>query len=1480
MADNTTKVTYQAAANFSALSRAITNLRRQIKGLRDDQAAFNAESAAGSLSAAAASDRNTKSTQAESAALSDTKGIIEGVTAALTNAIKARDDHAAASKQMSDSDKAATGTSQALEGAVGRVESALGKAASAFDRATAASKRNRSENNQNTSSQTKLISGTQRVLGAFQKLGSYKPDIVPPFIALIPALAGVIALVNPLIGGLASVAAAAGGFASNIGSLAGAALGVVPALAGLLSLVGALKVAFGGIGNVFKQYSAMKKATGGGGGGGGGGDKQIEISQAEKVARANEKYAESIQNVQFAEEDLTAARKDYIQRLNELQKAVDRAAASQKRAAANEQLAQENYANVLADPGSTKGQKMDAAVSVTEAKESVQDTNDTNKQNAADLAAMKKTGINGDRQVIEAQRAVTQAIYDERDAQIAVLNAQKGTTAAAGAGAAATAAYQDALDKLSPSARSVVLQLIAMQGAWDKLQRTVQEAFFSKVVGDIQLLRKLFPPVTSLLSDFAGVAGTVADTFLKMVTSTAWTDDIVTFGKEASPAVKDIGDGLMNILNGFRNIAIAALPFTKEIIKDLVGITEKFKNFTDTARANGSMAAFLETVRARLERWGRILINVGTIVLNYGRALSGLGDDLTKALEKTTGSWAKSSQSAAAKGSPFQKYLHDIKPLLKNINGLIGDFFGWLGKTASSKGFIGQMNDIVTVFRKDLGPAIGDILDTLSKTGIGTSLVKTIGAIVKTISTVLDNGGATALKTFFGFLQKIVELIGKAASLPGGGAVIATLVTSLGALAAITFVGKFTGLFTLFGWLLRIAKSGPVSALFKNLKGLGKVKGPDGTYSSGRGETTKTSKIDKGSKGGSAAGDVAGALESGAGNETKTSTSRAAQAARGAATSDIERSAERAAGRSGLAGRVIGGAASLALGGGAARAVSAARGAGSAVARGARDVEHYSETVDRGHFTATPLKTARRGLSGAYKITDAAEAVGKAGRGARALGLLGRGAMTAARGVGVGALASVAGEIGGDAIANGAPKGSRGASRRVGGAILSGTASGAGTGATFGAGVGSIVPGIGTAVGAGAGAAIGGAVGGASAFFAASPKDKAKFLADLKSFFTKDVPAFLAGIGPGVWKGLQSFDGWLTNGWAAAQKWFANLPYAAGYAVGQLWGDVQNLGDWLVSTWNSAGKYLQELPGNVVRNAGNIWRGLKNLGAWWTETAWPSFVGFIKSLPGNIVRNAGNIWRGLKSLGTWWKETAWPGFLGYLKGLPHQVSSNAGNIWSGLKSLGGWIGDRTRELKNWAVGLPGQVGGWVGNLFSNVAAGFAAGNADTHPAAKKSSKKKKRHNGGPIFRDDGGTVPGSGNSDTVPAMLTPGEFVVRKAIVARFGADNFARLNSGVLSYAQLLQRQIKSGKITKAEASSGVEFLTRGQLVPGRGSSGFPGGTVSAPVRTPPALGGSSGTQSVTYYVTVNNPVPEKASESLPKSIRKSAYISSVHGQ
>ena len=44
----------------------------------------------------------------------------------------------------------------------------------------------------------------------------------------------------------------------------------------------------------------------------------------------------------------------------------------------------------------------------------------------------------------------------------------------------------------------------------------------------------------------------------------------------------------------------------------------------------------------------------------------------------------------------------------------------------------------------------------------------------------------------------------------------------------------------------------------------------------------------------------------------------------------------------------------------------------------------------------------------------------------------------------------------------------------------------------------------------------------------------------------------------------------------------------------------------------------------------------------------------------------------------------------------------------------------------------------------------------------------------------GGLVPGAGNQDTVPAMLTPGEVVISKPAVEKFGASNLLRLNENV----------------------------------------------------------------------------------------------------
>lgn len=48
----------------------------------------------------------------------------------------------------------------------------------------------------------------------------------------------------------------------------------------------------------------------------------------------------------------------------------------------------------------------------------------------------------------------------------------------------------------------------------------------------------------------------------------------------------------------------------------------------------------------------------------------------------------------------------------------------------------------------------------------------------------------------------------------------------------------------------------------------------------------------------------------------------------------------------------------------------------------------------------------------------------------------------------------------------------------------------------------------------------------------------------------------------------------------------------------------------------------------------------------------------------------------------------------------------------------------------------------------------------------------------------GGSVPGTGDQDTVPRTLDAGAFVIRKAAVRKYGAGTLAQLANGVARFA------------------------------------------------------------------------------------------------
>jgi TP901 family phage tail tape measure protein len=105
----------------------------------------------------------------------------------------------------------------------------------------------------------------------------------------------------------------------------------------------------------------------------------------------------------------------------------------------------------------------------------------------------------------------------------------------------------------------------------------------------------------------------------------------------------------------------------------------------------------------------------------------------------------------------------------------------------------------------------------------------------------------------------------------------------------------------------------------------------------------------------------------------------------------------------------------------------------------------------------------------------------------------------------------------------------------------------------------------------------------------------------------------------------------------------------------------------------------------------------------------------------------------------------------------------------------------------------------TGILGSAVRKGFGGSTKETLLAAKR-----------------GGPVPGSGSGDIVPAMLEPGEFVIRKSAVQAFGAGNLAGIN-----------------KYANGAGKKGVTAETKPKIIRANIGQIFPSGTPSGPTTT-----------------------------------------------
>lgn len=395
-----------------------------------------------------------------------------------------------------------------------------------------------------------------------------------------------------------------------------------------------------------------------------------------------------------------------------------------------------------------------------------------------------------------------------------------------------------AMEKLSPAARAFVQETLNIAPAWREVRAAVQEAFFAQLAGDMERLTRAAPALKTALSGIAAALGDVASKAVGVVSSGPWSQDFITMGESSSRVIRLIGDGLIFLMTALKDVSVAAGPFLERLSAGFREGAANFALLVAEGRKSGSLAAYLDRAGDSLAQWWRIAKNIVATIVNYASAAREFNQWTTDGFESLSKSWRKASQDAKKEGSPYKRYLEEIKPLLVETRGLFGDFFRWFKAQAMDSGNIAAMQRLVELIRTELGPALGDIIETLADSGIGESLIQALSSIIQAIDDFLAHGGAAAFQAFWELTAGIFEFFASVIrSLPMG--VVKTLATTLAVISALKFFGiydlaKGLGLLLARAGLLRAFSTalGGMATQFTILQRAANVAGTGGFFTS------------------------------------------------------------------------------------------------------------------------------------------------------------------------------------------------------------------------------------------------------------------------------------------------------------------------------------------------------------------------------------------------------------------------------------------------------------------------------------------------------------------------------------------------------------------------------------------------------------------------------------------------------------------------
>jgi len=526
-------------------------------------------------------------------------------------------------------------------------------------------------------------------------------------------------------------------------------------------------------------------------------DAQRSAVDAIISARRSERSYEAAQrNTKKVIEDVTKAREDAIEALQQLRFETEGGALSEKRARLEFEKTRDALQRVQDLPPNSRA-RQEAELAFAEADLNLRKAIDRNKdlkaeekKKTVEVAKLRATDIMKTQEVvdavqneadarIDASRAIADALQAQKDADqsaadiksgkafrdinrtladanAAVKEAKKDLEDAKGGGGAADA-FADAMRKLSPEAQRFVKFLISIQDEFRKLKAAAGRELFPRLEIAIQnLVDNLFPRLEPLLEGTGKVLGDVAINLSKVITDADNLKSLENVWKTNDKFIGNLGTTVGNLYTGFLNILEAAGPLIDRFGEWLAVVSGTWAETQKLNNQNG-------TLTKRFNRLGDITADIGGYLKTF---FSGLKDifaviteeggavDILNGYFKTAAERFKEFTSAGREDGSLKEFFNNATENFTKVLSLLGNIVGELFKLGDNAG-VGQFTDSLNRAVDTFG-RIGEKLT--GKDGAASGLGLFIEKFALLSEKLTDSG---SIEMFFKVLNTALDIANK-----------------------------------------------------------------------------------------------------------------------------------------------------------------------------------------------------------------------------------------------------------------------------------------------------------------------------------------------------------------------------------------------------------------------------------------------------------------------------------------------------------------------------------------------------------------------------------------------------------------------------------------------------------------------------------------------------------------------------------------------